>query len=84
MLWFSDLLTSLRDKFDTLTKATYKLNNWAAHMEIMRYHHIDTEHHKIEEELAILHGHLSLDNEALDGCRYCIKVSRVPHMLCNL
>jgi len=50
----------------------------------MHYHHIDTECHKIEEELAVLHAHLSLDNEALDGCRYHIEASRVPHMLRNL
>ncbi len=53
-LWFSDLLTSTGDKFNTLAKATYELDDWAAHTEIMRYHRIDTEHHKIEEEMAIL------------------------------
>jgi len=67
-LWFSNLLTSPGDKFDTLTKAAYELDDWATHAKIMRYHCINTEHHKIEEELAILHGCLSLNNEALDGC----------------
>ena len=47
----------------------------------MRYHHIDTECHEIEEELAILRAQLSLNNEALNGCRYRIEASRVPHML---
>src|SRR6266853_3182849 len=80
-IWFSNLLMSTGDKFDTLAKAVYKLDDWAAHTEIMRYHHIDTECHEIEEELAILRARLSLNNEAFDGCRYCIEASRVPHML---
>jgi len=83
-LWFSDLLTSPGDKFDTLAKAVYELDNWAAHTEIMQYHHIDTECREIKEEMAILCTCLSLDNEALNGCRYHIKASRVPHMLHNL
>ncbi len=83
-LWFSDLLTSTGDKFDTLAKAAYELDDWAAHAEIMRYHHIDMERHEIEEEMAMLWARLSLDNKALNGCRYRIKASRVPHMLRNL
>jgi len=83
-LWFSDLLTSPGDKFDTLTKAAYKLDNWAAHTEIMRYRHIDTECHKIELKLAILQAHLALNNKALNRCRFHIEASRVPHQLCNL
>ena len=67
-VWFSNLLTSPGDKFDTLAKATYKLDNWATHAEIMWYHHINTKCHEIEEELAILQAQLSLNNEALDGC----------------
>ncbi len=53
-LWFSDLLTSPGDKFNMLAKATYELDDWATHTEIMQYHHIDTKHCEIEEELAIL------------------------------
>ncbi len=34
-LWFSDLLTSTGDKFNTLAKATYELDDWAAHTEIL-------------------------------------------------
>jgi len=34
-LWFSDLLTSTGDKFNTLAKAMYQLDDWAAHAEIM-------------------------------------------------
>jgi len=34
-LWFSDLLTSPGDKFDTLTKAAYELDDWATHAKIM-------------------------------------------------
>jgi len=83
-IWFSDLLTSTGDKFDTLAKAAYELDDWAAHTKIMRYHRIDTEHRLIEEELATLCGQLSLNNEALDGCRFRIKVSRVPYQLRNL
>jgi len=83
-LWFSNLLTSMGDKFDTLAKAAYKLDNWAAYTEIMHYHCIDTKCHEIEEEIAILQAQLSLDNKALDSCRYRIEASRVPHMLRNL
>ena len=53
-LWFSDLLTSLGDKFNMLTQATYKLDDWMAHAKIMCYHHIDTERHKIKEQMAVL------------------------------
>src|SRR5216683_5883263 len=66
-LWFSNLLTSMGDKFDTLAKAAYKLDDWATHAEIMQYHRINTEHCEIEEEMAILWAHLSLNNEALDS-----------------
>jgi len=83
-IWFSNLLTSTGDKFDMLAKATYKLDNWATHTEIMRYHRIDTERHQIKEELATLQAQLSLNNEALDGCRFRIEASRVPHQLHNL
>ena len=84
LLWFSDLLTSPGNKFDTLAKATYKLDNWAAHAEIMHYRCIDTKCHEIELELATLWACLALDNEALDRCWYHIEASRVPHQLCNL
>jgi len=80
-IWFSDLLTSTGDKFNTLAKATYKLDDWAAHAKIMQYHRIDTERCQIEEELAMLQAQLSLNNDALDGCRFRIEVSRVPHQL---
>ncbi len=83
-LWFSDLLTSIGDKFDTLAKAAYELDLWATHAEIMWYHCIDSEHRKLKEELAVLWACLSLNNEALDGCQFWIEASRVPHMLRNL
>ncbi len=83
-VWFSDLLTSPGDKFNTLAKATYELDDWATHTEIMRYHCIDTERHIIEEELATLRAQLSLNNEALDGCWFCIEASRVLYQLRNL
>jgi len=83
-IWFSNLLTSTGDKFNTLAKAAYKLDNWAAHAEIMQYHCINTERCEIEEEMVVLRARLSLDNEALDSCRFQIEVSRVPHMLQNL
>ncbi len=83
-LWFSDLLTLLGDKFDTLAKAAYELDDWAAHAKIMCYGCIDTKCHEIELELTILQGCLALNNEALDRCWYCIEVSRVPHQLRNL
>ena len=83
-IWFSNLLTSTRDKFDTLAKAVYKLDDWAAHAEVMQYHCIDTEQHIIEEELATLRAQLSLNNKALDDCRFHIEASRVPYQLRNL
>ncbi len=82
--WFSDLLTSLGDKFNTLTWATYELPEWAAHAEIMRYHCIDDNHHELEEQISILKGWLSINNEALDACHYCIKAANLPHRLQNL
>ena len=83
-IWFSDLLMSTGDKFDTLAKATYELDDWATHAEIMQYHRINTEHRIIKEELATLRAQLSLNNEALDSCQFRIEASRVPHQLRNL
>ena len=83
-IWFSNLLTSLGDKFNTLAKAMYELDDWAAHAEIIWYHCIDTERYIIEEKLATLRTQLSLNNEALDGCRFRIEASRVPYQLRNL
>jgi len=83
-LWFSDLLTSLGDKFNTLTCTTYNLPNWAAHAEVMQYHCINEECHKIEEQLAKLRARLSINNEALDTCRFQIEASSIPHQLWNL
>jgi len=57
------------------------LDDWVAHTEIMRYHHIDKEQQEIEEQMAILRGQLSLDYEALNGIQFQIKASRVPHQL---
>ncbi len=34
-IWFSDLLIATGDKFNTLAKAAYELDDWAAHTEIM-------------------------------------------------
>jgi len=34
-LWFSDLLTLTGNKFNTLAKAAYELDLWAAHAKIM-------------------------------------------------
>ncbi len=83
-IWFSDLLTSTGDKFDTLAKAAYELDNWATHAEIMRYHRINSKCCQIEEELATLRAQLSINNKALDGCHFRIEASRVPHQLRNL
>ncbi len=84
LVWFSDLLTSPGDKFNTLACATYELPNWATHAKIMRYHCINKDCHKIEEQISLLKGHLSINNEALDACCYQIKASNVPDKLQNL
>src|SRR6266851_2318757 len=83
-IWFSDLLTSTGDKFDTLAKAAYELDDWATHAEVMQYHRINTKRCIIEEELAMLRTQLSLNNKALDDCRFHIEASRVPYQLRNL
>ena len=81
LLWFSDLLTSLGDKFNTLACTMYELDDWAAHTEIMCYHRINKDHREIKKQMAKLQAHLSLNNEALDRCQFHIEVSRVPHQL---
>ncbi len=82
--WFSNLLTSPGDKFNMLTRATYKLDNWAAHTEIMHYCCINEDRCKLEEQISLLKAHLSINNEALDTCRYHIEASNIPHQLQNL
>ena|SRR6266851_8175917 len=83
-IWFSDLLTSLGDKFNTLAHATYDLPDWAAHAEIMWYGRINKDRHEMEERIAELKQQLSIYNEALNSCQYHIKASNIPHLLRNL
>ena len=50
----------------------------------MHYHCIDKDCHKLKEQISLLKARLSINNEALNTCHYCIKASNIPHQLQNL
>jgi len=83
-IWFSNILTSLGNKFNTLAQATYELPNWATHAEVMCYCRIDEDHHELKEQISLLKACLSIDNKALDTYQYHMEACNLPDQLQNL
>jgi hypothetical protein len=79
--WFLQLLCGPSAGFNVLTLASYTLDQWAVHAEILCYRENDEERRVIETEVAELTGQLAVLQERLDNGRACLEASEVPHML---
>jgi hypothetical protein len=82
--WFLQLLCGPSAGFNVLASASYALDQWAVHAEILHYREDDEERHIIETEVAELTGRLAVLQERLDNGRACLEASEVPCMLRNL
>ena len=82
--WFLQLLCGPSVGFNVLTSASYALDQWVVHAEVLCYRENDEERRIIKTEVAELTGRLAVLQERLDNGRACLKVSEVPHMLRNL
>jgi hypothetical protein len=79
--WFLQLLCGPSTGFNVLASASYALDQWAVHAEVLRYQENDEECHVIETEVAGLTGRLAVLQERLDNGRAHLEVSEVPRML---
>jgi hypothetical protein len=82
--WFLQLLCRPSVGFNVLASASYALDQWAVHTEVLCYQENDEEHCIIETKVAELTGRLAVLQEQLDNGRAHLKVSEVPRMLRNL
>jgi hypothetical protein len=82
--WFLQLLCGPAAGFNVLTSASYALDQWAVHAEVLRYRENDEERHIIKTEVAELTSRLTVLQERLDNGRARLKALEVPRMLRNL
>jgi hypothetical protein len=82
--WFLQLLCGPAAGFNVLALASYTLDQWAVHAEVLHYRENDEEHRVIETEVAELTGRLAVLQERLDNGRARLEAAEVPHMLRNL
>jgi len=82
--WFLQLLCGPAAGFNVLTLASYALDQWAVHAEVLRYRENDEERRVIETEVAELTGQLAILQEHLDNGRARLEAAEVPCMLRNL
>jgi len=82
--WFLQLLCGPAVGFNVLTSASYALDQWAVHTEVLHYRENDEEHRVIKTEVAELTGQLAVLQEQLDNGRARLEAAEVPHMLRNL
>jgi hypothetical protein len=79
--WFLQLLCGPAVGFNVLTSASYALDQWAVHAEVLHYQENDEERRIIETKVAELTGQLTILQERLDNGRACLEAAEVPHML---
>ena len=82
--WFLQLLCGPAVGFNVLASASYALDQWAVHTEVLRYQENDEECRVIKTEVTELTGRLAVLQEQLDNGRARLKASEVPRMLRNL
>jgi hypothetical protein len=82
--WFLQLLCGPAAGFNVLMSASYALDQWAVHAEVLCYRENDEERRVIETKVAELTARLAVLQERLDNGRACLEASEVPHMLQNL
>jgi hypothetical protein len=82
--WFLQLLSGPSAGFNVLAAASYALDQWAVHAEVLRYRENDEERRVIETEVAELTSRLAVLQERLDNGRARMEAAEVPRMLRNL
>ena len=82
--WFLQLLCGPAAGFNILALASYALDQWAVHAEVLHYQENDEERCVIETEVAELTSQLAILQGRLDNGRAHLEVSEVPRMLRNL
>jgi hypothetical protein len=82
--WFLQLLCGPAAGFNVLASASYTLDQWAVHAEVLHYRENNEERRVIETEVAELTSRLAVLQERLDNGRARLEASEVPRMLRNL
>jgi len=82
--WFLQLLGGPSAGFNVLAEATYAMDQWAIHTEVLQYRENDKERHVVEAEIAELTVHANTLQERLDNCKHCLEAAGIPHLLHNL
>jgi hypothetical protein len=82
--WFLQLLGGPSAGFNILTEATYAMDQWAIHAEVLHYQENDKECCVVEAEITELTTHANTLQEHLDNCKHHLKATGIPHLLRNL
>jgi hypothetical protein len=82
--WFLQLLGGPSAGFNILAEATYNMDQWAVHAEVLRYQENDKERHVVEAEIAELTTCANTLQECLDNCKHHLEAAGIPHLLHNL
>jgi hypothetical protein len=82
--WFLQLLGKPSAGFNILAEATYAMDQWAIHAEVLRYRENDKECCMVEAKIAELTTHANTLQEHLDNCKHRLKAAGIPHLLRNL
>jgi hypothetical protein len=69
--WFLQLLCGPAAGLNVLASASYALDQWAVHAEVLHYRENNEEHRVIKTEVAELTGRLAVLQERLDNGCYC-------------
>jgi hypothetical protein len=82
--WFLQLLGGPSAGFNVLAEATYAMDQWAIHAEVLRYQENDEERRVVEAEIAELTARANTLQEHLDNCKHRLEAAGIPHLLRNL
>jgi hypothetical protein len=82
--WFLQLLGGLSAGFNILAKATYTIDQWAIHTEVLWYRENDEECCVVEAEIVELTACANTPQERLDNCKHHLEAVGIPHLLRNL
>jgi hypothetical protein len=70
--------------FNVLAEATYAMDQWAIHAEVLQYQENDEERCMVEAKIAELTARANTLQEHLDNCKHHLEAAGIPHLLCNL
>jgi hypothetical protein len=82
--WFLQLLGGPSAGFNILAEATYAMDQWAVHAEVLRYQENDEERRMVEAEITELTARANTLQEHLDNCKHHLEAAGIPHLLRNL